>query len=194
MTPARCSHSPRARALPEHDSRSTNSHSRSSVPSIQPRTSPKSTSASAPGGCVCGTITTATPRGGLRLHRGHERAHRGLAHLGAVLVDQPLPDPGARYAAVYAAAVRQRPTSPGSPPDTGPPPAPNDAASAAAVAPHPPAPVHRPPMHLMSPRQPADRHPFLPTMPSDTFEQLHPRPLPHPYTSAIDQSLGRSRT
>jgi len=39
-------------ARPEHDSRSTNSHSFTSTPAIMAWNSPKSTSASAPGGCA----------------------------------------------------------------------------------------------------------------------------------------------
>ncbi len=49
-------------ARPEHDSRITNSHSFSSTPAITAWNSPKSTSASAPGSCACGTITSVLSR------------------------------------------------------------------------------------------------------------------------------------
>ena len=45
------------KARPEHDSRITNIHSLISTPAITAWNSPKSTSASAPGACACGTMT-----------------------------------------------------------------------------------------------------------------------------------------
>jgi len=49
-------------ARPEHDSRITNIHSLAAIPAMTAWNSPKSTSASAPGACACGTMTSVLSR------------------------------------------------------------------------------------------------------------------------------------
>src|SRR6059058_213770 len=94
---------------PDHDSRITNIHSLASTPAITAWNSTKSTSASAPGACACGTMPGTVSRSS-SARRRHIPGHRHLGHARAGLGDQPLPDPPGRVPLLARhVPVRQQP-------------------------------------------------------------------------------------
>lgn len=121
-------------------------------------------------------------------------AHRGLGDLGSLLVDEALPDPARRVALLVVDDLVFREPAPDRR-GVG-----TDGRCRSRA--------HRSgwrdrgreglagrsPVHAVAARQLADRHPFLPVLPADTLELLHPRQLLSPSLVMASQDQSSVRT